>query len=148
MKAFTVFLASLSFVVPMHAGIGESVKKVEARYGKPQRVLHERGSFRELGYGYRGFMVGVGYLNGISKREGFARPDLPKLSAADVQQILRIAAGNGMSWEPLDSKEWKAILPRGGERYWLRSDKVAIASLSAEGNFVLTQDRKFREPLK
>ena len=148
MRAFTVFLASLSFVIPVHARIGESAKQVEARYGKPQRVLHEHGSFREIGYGYRGFMVAVGYLDGISNREGFARPDLPKLSAADVQQILQIAAGKGMSWEPLDSKEWKAILPRGGQRYWLRSDKVAMASLSAEGNFVLTQDRKFHEPPK
>src|SRR5438132_5416060 len=94
--AFVLILATHA-----HARIGESVKQVEAKYGKPQRILHEHGSFREIGYGYRGFMVGVAYLDGISKREGFARPDLPKLSAADIQEILQIAAGKGMLWEPL-----------------------------------------------
>src|SRR5204862_6530314 len=69
--AFTSLLTTSTY-----ARVGETVKQVEARYGKPQRVLHERGSFRELGYGYRGFMVGVSYVGGVCKSEGFARPDV------------------------------------------------------------------------
>jgi hypothetical protein len=41
------FLAILSATA--HAGVGETVKQVEARYGKPERVLHEHGTFRKLG---------------------------------------------------------------------------------------------------
>ena len=72
--AFVLILATHA-----HARVGETVKQVEARYGKPQRVLHEHGSFRELGYGYRGFMVGVSYVGGVCKSEGFARPDVPAI---------------------------------------------------------------------
>jgi hypothetical protein len=58
--AFITFLAILSTTA--HAGVGETVKQVEARYGKPERILHEHGSFCKLGYGYRGLMVIVGYV--------------------------------------------------------------------------------------
>src|SRR5438093_1753528 len=53
--AVITFLAILS--ATSQAGVGETVKQVEARYGKPERVLHEHGSFRKLDYGYRGLMA-------------------------------------------------------------------------------------------
>ena len=78
--AGVTFFAVLSATA--HAGVGETVKQVEARYSKPERVLHEHGSFRKLGYGYRGLLVIVGYVDGISKSEFFDRPDNRRLSEA------------------------------------------------------------------
>ena len=68
LKASLVIVTSISLLTTSaYARVGETVKQVEARYGKPQRVLHEHGRFRELGYGYRGFMVGVSYV-GVRQR--------------------------------------------------------------------------------
>ena len=65
--AVITFLAILSATA--HAGVGETVKQVEARYGKPERVLYDHNSFRKLGYRYRGLMVIEGYLAGVSKSD-------------------------------------------------------------------------------
>src|SRR5438094_9865827 len=92
--AFVLILATHA-----HARVGETVAQVEARYGKPQRVLHEHGSFREVGYGYHGFMIGVSYVGGVCKSEGFARPGTSQLSDADVQQVLALTAAPGTSWK-------------------------------------------------
>jgi len=120
-----------------HARVGETVKQVEARYGKPQRVLHEHGSFRELGYGYRGFMVGVSYVGGVCKSEGFARPDVPRLSDADVQQILALSLAPGASW--------KLVSDQSGDRVWVRSDGKVVALLNAQ-KFLQIQEKGFHQP--
>ena len=119
-----------------HARVGETVKQVEARFGKPQRVLHERGSFRELGYGYRGFMVGVSYVDGVSKSEGFARPDTPRLSDAEVQQLLALSSSPGTTW--------KRMPDEGGSPFWVRSDGKVVALLSAQ-NFLQVQAKDFHQ---
>ena len=120
-----------------HARVGETVKQVEARNGKPQRTLHEHGSFRELGYGYRGFMVGVSYVGGISKSEGFARPDIPQLSDSDVQQILALSLAPGTSW--------KQASDQNGDRMWVRSDGKVVALLNAK-KFLQVQEKGFHQP--
>jgi hypothetical protein len=119
------------------ARVGETVKQVEARYGKPQRVLHEHGSFRELGYGYRGFMVGVSYVGGVCKSEGFARPDVPQLSESDVQQILALSAAPGTSS--------KQSPDQNGDRLWVRTDGEVVALLSAK-KFLQVQEKGFHQP--
>ena len=133
----TTFLALIA--TSAHARVGETVKQVEARYGKPQRVLHERGSFRELGYGYRGFMVGVSYVGGISKSEGFARPDTPRLSDAEVQQLLDLSLAPGMSW--------KRLADQSGDPFWVRSDGKVFALLSGH-KFLQVQEKGFHQPTK
>ena len=120
-----------------HARVGETIKQVEVRYGKPQRVLHEHGSFRELGYGYRGFMVGVSYVGGISKSEGFARPDTPRLSDADVQQLLALSLAPGTSWKLASDKN--------GDRLWVRSDGKVVALLNTQ-KFLQVQEKGFHQP--
>ena len=130
--AFTSLLTTSTY-----ARVGETVKQVEARYGKPQRVLHERGSFRELGYGYRGFMVGVSYVGGISKSEGFARPDTPQLSESDVQQLLALSLAPGTTWKPVSDKN--------GDRMWMRSDGKVVALLN-EKKFLQVQEKGFHQP--
>ena len=138
MKTSLVIFAflSLSFSAA-HARVGETVKQVEARYGKPQRVLHERGSFRALGYRYRGFMVGVSYVDGVSKSEGFARPNTPRLSDAEVQQLL--------AWSAAAGTTWKRLPDEGGSPFWMRSDGKVVALLSAHG-FLGVQAKDFRQP--
>src|SRR6266403_1194781 len=138
MKTLLVIPAFLGLLAtPAYARVGETVKQVEARYGKSQRVLHEHGSFRELGYGYRGFMVGVSYVGGISKSEGFARPDVPRLSDTDVQQILALSLAPGTSW--------KLVSDESGDRVWLRSDGKVLALLNAQ-KFLQVQEKGFHQP--
>lgn len=138
MKTSLVIITSVSLLATsVHARVGETVKQVEARYGKPQRVLHERGSFRELGYGYRGFMVGVSYVGGVSRSEGFARPDTPQLSESDVQQLLALSLAPGTSW--------KLAPDQNGDRLWVRSDGKVVALLNAK-KFLQVQEKGFHQP--
>ena len=117
--------------------VGETVKQVEVRYGKPQRVLHERGSFRELGYRYRGFMVGVSYIGGISKGEGFARSDTPQLSESNIQQLLALSLAPGTSWKLTSDQK--------GDRLWVRSDGKIVALLNGK-KFLQVQEKGFHQP--
>jgi hypothetical protein len=107
------------------------------------KPLGEHHSLRVIGYNFRGFLVGVGFLNGISKREGFGRSGSPRLSLEDIQRILAFSAPQGARWTPLEGKGWPATLRKGKERYWIRSDGKVLATLSAKGNFVMVQDRAF-----
>ena len=133
--AVITFLAILSATA--HAGVGETVKQVEARYGKPERVLHEHGSFRELGYRYRGLMVIVGYVAGVSKSEFFDRPDNRRLSDADVQQLLAPSLAPG--------RTWKRLPDQGGDQLWIRSDGKVVALLHAH-ELLRVQEKDFHQP--
>jgi hypothetical protein len=138
MKAsLVIIISSLVIATSAPARVGETMQQVEVRYGKPQRILHEHGSFRELGYGYHGFMVGVSYVSGISKSEGFARPDLPRLSDGEVQQILALSLAPGTSWKRLPDE--------GGDPFWIRSDGKVVALLSAH-QFLQVQAKDFHQP--
>ena len=79
-------------VAPAHARVGETVKQVQARYGKPHKVFIDSPGLRKIGYGYRGFMSIVYYARGISKRESFGRPDVPKLPRHTVDELLALSA--------------------------------------------------------
>jgi len=133
--AVITFLAILSATA--HAGVGETVKQVEARYGKPERVLKEHGNFRALGYRYRGFLVIEGYVAGVSKSEFFDRPDHRSLSDADVQQLLALSSAPGTTW--------KRLPDLGGDQTWIRSDRKVVALLN-EHKFLRVQEKDFHEP--
>jgi len=133
--AVITFLAILSATA--HAGVGETVKQVEARYGKPERVLKEHGNFRALGYRYRGFLVIEGYVGGVSKSEFFDRPDHRSLSDADVQQLLALSSAPGTTW--------KRLPDLGGDQTWIRSDRKVVALLN-EHKFLRVQEKDFHEP--
>jgi hypothetical protein len=133
--AVITFLAILSATA--HAGVGETVKQVEARYGKPERVLREHGSFRQLGYRYRGLMVLVGYVAGVSKAESFVRPDNRRLSDADVQQLLALSLA--------PETTWKRLPDLGGDQTWIRSDGKVVALLNAH-QFLRVQEKDFHQP--
>jgi len=137
MKAPLIIITILALLsTPAYARVGETVKQVEARYGKPQKVFIDRPDLRKLGYGYRGLMIIVYFSGGICKRESFGRPDLPKLPRETVNEILALSAREGTSWQP--------VLAEHGDSYWLSSDKKVVAQFATPGNVFLVQDRNFK----
>ena len=110
-----------------HAGVGETVKQVEARYGKPEQVLYDHGGFRKLGYRYRGLLVIEGYAGGVSKSEFFDRADHRPLSDADVQQLLALRSAPGTTW--------KRLADLGRDQTWIRSDRKVVALLNERSFF-------------
>lgn len=133
--AVITFLAILSATA--HAGVGETVKQVEARYGKPERVLYEHGGVRKLGYRYRGLLVVECYVAGVSKSEFFDRADNRRLSDAEVQQLLALSSAPGTIW--------KRLPDLGKDQTWIRSDDKAVALLN-ENKFLRVQGKDFHEP--
>jgi len=99
-------------------------------------VFIDRPDLRKVSYGFRGFMIIVYFSGGISKRESFGRPDLPKLPRETVNDILALSAREGTSWQP--------ILAEHCDYYWVSSDKKTIAQFGGPGNVVLVQDRNFK----
>jgi hypothetical protein len=137
MKTLLAIITSLALLATSaHARIGETVKELEARYGKPQKVFIDRADLRKVGYGYRGFMIIVYFSGGISKRESFGRPDVPKLPRETVNELLALCARPGTGWQPLSAEH--------GDSSWLSSDKKIIAQVAAPGNVFLVQDRNFK----
>ena len=133
MKTLALFFTFFGFAFSAHARVGETIKQVETRYGKPQKVLKDGGDIKEFGYGFHGFMVLVTFQNGISKRESIGLPE--KLSREQVNEILKLSAPKGMSWKPL--------LIRGKDYYWVLSGHKTIAQFTESGHLLLIQDRDF-----
>jgi hypothetical protein len=133
--AVITFLATFSETA--HVGVGETVKQVETRYGGPERVLHEHGNFRALGYRYRGLLVIEGYVVGISKSEFFDRPDHRPLSDAHVQQLLALNSVPGTTW--------KRLPDLGIDQTWIRGDRKVVGLLN-QHNFLRVQEKDYHEP--
>jgi hypothetical protein len=118
--------------------IGENEKEIEARYGKAGKDLGTRGAIHEVGYMAGGYMILVDFVNGISKREGFANPDTSALSVDAIKQILAMSSADGTNWQ-----EQPAV---GEDRSWRCSDNSAIAIFPARGKFLFIQDVSFVQP--
>jgi hypothetical protein len=139
MKA--LMLSSLVWVVLAATSlgrIGDDEKEIEALYGKAAKVLGEKGSVRQVGYTAGAIAVVVDYVNGISRREGFAKPDTSALTPDEIQQILGVSAA--------DKTTWKEEPGKGGDKTWKRSDDKAIAILPARGTFLVVQDVAYVQP--
>lgn len=120
------------------ARIGEDPKQIEARYGQPGKDLGEHGDVHELGYVWGDFLVVVSYVNGLSQREGFTKPDTSPLSAQNVKDILAASAPDGTSWQEGQAPN--------GDKMWSRSDKKAVAIFPSMGKFLFVQDVNFVQP--
>ena len=83
-------------------------------------------------------MILVDFVNGISKREGFANPDTSPLSPQSVEEILRRSAPEGTSWKEAPAS--------GDDKSWTRSDSKVIAIFPALRKFVFVQDVTFVQP--
>jgi len=129
---------SMSLAASAFARIGDDDKQIEALYGKPAKVLEETDGARKVGYTAGGVAVVVDFVNGISRREGFAKPDTSRLNDEEIKQILNVSAADNTTWKEVPGKE--------GDRVWERSDNKARAFLPARGTFFVVQDPSFVQP--
>jgi hypothetical protein len=135
--AFT-FFASAVLAVTAFARIGDDEKQIEAIYGKAAKVLGEKGDVRQVGYTAGSLAVIVDFVNGVSQREGFAKPNTAPLTPEEIQQILAASAADNTTWKEEPGKE--------GDKTWKRSDNKAIAILPARGTFLVVQDVAYVQP--
>lgn len=132
---------ALLFTVSASARVGDTIKQVEERYGKPQHVYNEpdRPGVRKFGYRFRALMVIVFFEDGISKWESFMGwPDedrLPQLSRQTVNELLTLSAREGTSWHSIPRT-------KNGE-YWASSDKKTLAFLKNTGKSLDVFDPNF-----
>jgi len=118
--------------------IGDDEKQIEAVYGKAAKVLEEKEGTRKVGYTAGAFAVVVDFMSGISRREGFAKPDTAMLTDEDIKQILNVSAAQNTTWKEVTGKQ--------GDRVWKRSDNKATAILPGRGTFLMVQDVNFTQP--
>ena len=136
-----VILASVVSIALTASGfgrIGEDEKQVEARYGKAGKDLGNHGEVHEVGYVSSGFMIVVDFVNGISQREGFTKPDTSSMTDQNIKDILAISAADGTTWQEGQSQ--------GGDKMWARSDKKVVAIFPSMGKFLFVQDVNFVQP--
>jgi len=139
MKTFSFVIAiSVAIAASAFARIGDDEKQIEALFGKAAKVLGEKGSVRQVGYTAGAIAVVVDFVNGISRREGFAKPDTSALTPDEIQQILAVSAASNTTWKEEPGKE--------GDKTWKRSDDKAIAILPARGTFLVVQDVAYVQP--
>jgi len=139
MKALT--FTSLLWIILGTTGfgrIGEDEKQIEARYGKAAKEIGEKAGVRQVGYASGAFAVVVDFVDGISRREGFAKPDTSMLTSEEIQQILNVSAADNTTWKEAPGKQ--------GDRIWNRSDNKAIAILPGRGTFLMVKDVNFTQP--
>jgi len=139
MKAFVLSsFVCLALTTAGFGRIGEDEKQIESRYGKAAKVLGENGNVRQVGYTAGAFAVVVDFANGISQREGFAKPDTSSLTPGEIRQILAVSAADNTTWQETPGKQ--------GDRTWKRSDNKAVAIFPARGTFLVVQDANFVQP--
>jgi len=138
MKAMLISLVWLALAATGFGRVGENEKEIEARYGKPGKDLGTRDIVHEFGYVSGGFMILVDFINGVSKREGFANPDTSPLSTDAIKQILAMSSADGTTWHEEPAA--------GEDRSWRCSDGSAIAIFPALGKFLFVQDPSFVQP--
>jgi hypothetical protein len=139
MKALAfIFLVWAALAVTSFARIGEDEKEIEARYGQAAKVLGENGSVRQVAYAAGAIAIVVDFVNGISQREGFAKPNTSALAADEIQQILAVSAAENTTWKEEPGKQ--------GDKTWKRSDNKVIAVLPARGTFLVVQDVAYVQP--
>jgi len=141
MKTKTIDVTILGFIAAAavaSARIGDDEKQIEARYGKAAKEIGEKAGVRQVGYASGAFAVVVDFVNGISRREGFAKPDTSMLTSEEIQQILNVSAADNTTWKEAPGKQ--------GDRIWNRSDNKAIAILPGRGTFLMVKDVNFTQP--
>jgi hypothetical protein len=139
MKTFvTTGVLSLVIAATGFARIGEDEKQIEARYGQAGKDMGNQGNVHEIGYVSNGFLILVSFVNGVSQREGFTKPDTTPLSDQNIKDVLAISAADGTTWQEGQTQS--------GDKTWNRSDKKVVAIFPAMGKFLFVQDITFVQP--
>ncbi len=132
-------VGSIALAATGFARIGDDEKQIEEHYGQGgSKDLGNRGEVHEVGYAWNGFGVIVDFVNGISQREGFTKPDTSPLSDQNIKDILAASAAEGTTWQEGKTPS--------GDKMWQRSDKKALAIFPAMGKFLFVQDVNFVQP--
>jgi hypothetical protein len=131
-------LLSAIFAAASFGKIGDDEKQIASVYGQPGKDLGTRGNIHQVGYMAGGFMILVSFVNGVSLRESFGKPDSSALSSDDIQKILAFNAPEGTKWNETPAE--------GGDKAWTRSDNRAIALFPFSGKFLSIQDANFVQP--
>jgi len=139
MKTFSFGITIwIALTTAAFAHIGDDEKQIEAIYGKPAKVLEEKGSVRKVGYAVGSVAVVVDFVNGISRCEAFAKQDTSALKDDEIQQMLNVSSVENTTWKEEPGKQ--------GDRTWKRSDNKAIAIFPARGTFLTVQDPSYVQP--
>lgn len=139
MKTFSFAIVILvGLALSSLAKIGDDEKQIESVYGKPAKVLEEKGSGKKIGYTAGQVAVVVDFVNGISRREGFAKPDTSMFKEDEIKQILDVSAPQNTTWKEESGK--------GGDRKWKRSDGKAEAFFPARQTYFVVQDVSYAPP--
>ena len=138
MKLPLIAIVLLSLPSAAIAMIGDNSRQIEARYGQPQRVMAERGNYREVAYVLGQFAILVKFIDGVSKKEGMSRLDLAPLPAGAVKELLDRSAPKSVRWQEVHPEE-------DSDRTWKRSDGKAKALL-LHRNFLVVQDVNYVPP--
>jgi hypothetical protein len=138
MKRLICALLFAMFATAGFGNVGDDEKKVTAIYGGQGKDLGTRGNIHQVGYTSGGFMILVSFVNGVSQRESFGKPDSGALTSDEVEKILAFAAPDGTKWEQGTAE--------GGDKAWRRSDSKVIALFPASGKFLSIQDATFVQP--
>ena len=80
------------------ARIGEDEQQIKARYGEPGKDFGAHGEVHEVGYVAGGFLILVDFVNGVSQREAFTKPDTSPLTDQNIKDILAMSAPEGTTW--------------------------------------------------
>jgi hypothetical protein len=131
-------VVSLAFAATGFARIGEDEKQIEARYGQAGKDMGNQGNVHEIGYVSNGFLILVSFVNGVSQREGFTKPDTTPLSDQNIKDVLAISAADGTTWQEGQTQS--------GDKTWNRSDKKVVAIFPTMGKFLFVQDITFVQP--
>src|SRR5437763_978098 len=137
-RAFFTGAVSMIVAATGFARIGEDQKQIESHYGQAGKDLGQRGEVHEVGYVWAPFLVVVSYVNGISQREGFTKPDTSPMTDQNIKDILAVSAVEGTTW--LEGQV------QGGDKMWARSDKKVVAIFPSLGKFLFVQDVNFVQP--
>ncbi len=138
MKLLFLLVATL-FSPSALALIGDDAKQIEARYGKPRKIIKEQGEYRDVGYAANGFMIVVNFVGGVSKQEGFALPDRSALTEDAVKRIRALSAEKGQTWRDLPPLS-------DGARCWGRSDGKVMTVFPSQEHFCFVRDINYQEP--
>lgn len=131
-------LLSMALVATGFGRIGEDVKQIEARYGQPGKDFGDHGNVHEFGFVWNQFLVVVSFINGVSQREGFTKPDTSPMTDQNIKDILSASAADGTTWQEGQGPN--------GDKMWSRSDKKVVAIFPSMGKFLFVQDINFVQP--
>jgi hypothetical protein len=129
MKTYFVAIALLILMSHAFARIGETEQQIEARYGKSTLTVSTGNEPLQKVYQSSGLNITVTYLDGVSQREIFSKPDKSELSKNEIAILLEANIA-GSKWiedptAPLAGVQgWK--LESGGRTAAFSRDKTEL----------------------